>query len=131
IRVLQFALGIAVMGLYVEDCINARKAGKYMDPKWVFALSTGVISAVVAFAFIWSSTFKPHLFFPVDAIIWLLYLVVFGIFGKMYITEDPEGNAGIQRMKNAVWVVLATWLFWTATALWGGLALWRQKKARS
>ena len=33
-----------------------------------------------------------------------LWIVVFGIFGNLYIKENAEGDAGITRMKNAVCV---------------------------
>ena len=36
----------------------------------------------------------------------ILYTALFGLFGRMFIRENPEGNAGIQQMKNAVWVDL-------------------------
>jgi len=42
---------------------------------------------------------------------------VFGIFGKMYIKEDPEGDAGIKRMKAGVWVDLTNMLLWLIAAL--------------
>jgi len=45
-------------------------------------------------------------------IIFILWIALFGIFGKMYIHEDAEGNGDIIRMKNAVWVDLAAALLW-------------------
>ena len=38
---------------------------------------------------------------------------------QMYIKENPEGDAGIQRMKNAVWVDLTNALLW----LFGSVAM--------
>ena len=37
----------------------------------------------------------------------------------MYIHEDPEGDAGIQRMKNAVWVDLTNMLLWLFSSIHG------------
>jgi len=34
----------------------------------------------------------------------------------MYINENAEGDAGIMRMKNAVWVDLTSALLWLITA---------------
>lgn len=45
-------------------------------------------------------------------ILFILWIALFGIFGKMYIHEDAEGNGDITRMKNAVWVDLAAALLW-------------------
>jgi hypothetical protein len=35
----------------------------------------------------------------------------------MYIKENAEGDAGVQRMKNAVWVDLVNMLLWLITAV--------------
>ena len=47
----------------------------------------------------------------------------------MYIKENAEGDAGVQRMKNAVWVDLANALLW----LFGSVAMfvyWLSHKER-
>ena len=36
----------------------------------------------------------------------IMFTALFGVFGKMFINENPEGDSGIQQMKNAVWVDL-------------------------
>lgn len=36
---------------------------------------------------------------------------------QMYIHEDPEGDGGIRRMKNAVWVDLVNMLLWLIASL--------------
>jgi hypothetical protein len=45
-------------------------------------------------------------------ILFVLWIALFGLFGSMYIHEDPEGNADIERLKNSVWVDLANALLW-------------------
>jgi hypothetical protein len=49
----------------------------------------------------------------------------------MYIKENPEGDAGIQRMKNAVWVDLANAILWLLSAVYGLLQFFRNRKKRS
>jgi len=125
LRFFQFVLGIAVIGLYAQDLDRARKAGSYADSKWVFATVTGTLSAIWALLMLVPRAAAFPLFFG-DALIWLFWLVVFGIFGKMYIKEDPENvghgdGPGIQRMKNAVWVDLINMLLWLVTAAWGAV----------
>jgi len=46
LRLLQFALGIAVIGLYAQDLQHAAQAQIYMDARWVFAVVTGSLSAI-------------------------------------------------------------------------------------
>lgn len=126
VRLLQFVLGIVVIGLYAQDLLKASKAGKYMDSKWVYAVSVGSIASFSAVALV---VIRGWFFFIIDVLVWFLYLVLFGIFGKMYIGEDPEGNKGIIRMKNAVWIILVNMLLWIGTAIYGGVVFWKAKKA--
>lgn len=57
----------------------------------------------------------------------ILWVAVFGVFGKMYLNEDPEGNPGIQRMKNAVWVDLTNVILWFITACLGAILFFRSR----
>ena len=56
-----------------------------------------------------------------DTTLSILWVVVFAIFGKMYIHEDPEGDKGVGRMKNAVWVDLINMLLWFMTSISGAV----------
>jgi hypothetical protein len=47
-------------------------------------------------------TVRVPFIFVWDFVLFVLWIALFGIFGAMYIKEKPEGNSGIQRMKNAV-----------------------------
>ncbi|KAH6643807.1 hypothetical protein C7974DRAFT_6707 [Boeremia exigua] len=131
LRFFQFVLGITVIGLYAVDLDNARKAGKYTDSKWVWAVVCGTLGAVMALAAMVPYLMKSWYFFFVDFLVFVCYLVAFGIFGKMYIPEDAEGNKGIIRMKNAVWVLLANMLLWFITSVWNGFKFWKHRHART
>lgn len=130
LRFFQFVMGITVIALYAIDLDNARKAGSYVDSKWVWGVVCGTLGAIISLVFM-VPFIKAWFFFYVDSFVFLCYLVAFGIFGRMYIPEDAEGNAGIIRMKNAVWVLLTNMLLWLVTAVYGGIAFWRSRKART
>jgi len=49
----------------------------------------------------------------------------------MYIHENAEGNGDIQRMKNAVWVVLTSALLWLITAVAAFGYWWRHRERHS
>jgi hypothetical protein len=128
LRFFQFVLGITVIGLYAIDLDRARKAGVYIDSKWVWSVVCGTLGALVSLLFMLPLV-KAWFFFYLDAFVFLCYLVAFGIFGKMYIPEDAEGNKGIMRMKNAVWVLLTNMLLWLITAGYGAVVFWKNRKA--
>lgn len=130
LRLFQFVMGLTVIGLYAVDLDNARKAGKYVDSKWVWAVVCGTLGAITSLAFM-LPLIKAWFFFYVDAFVFLCYLIAFGIFGKMFIPEDAEGNKGIMRMKNAVWVLLTNMLLWLITAVIGAVVFWKSRKART
>jgi hypothetical protein len=116
LRFFQFVMGL--------------KHGKYVDSKWVWAVVCGALGAITSLVFMLPVA-KAWFFFGVDALVFLCYLVAFGIFGEMFIGEDPEGNKGIIRMKNAVWVLLTNMLLWFISAVVGGVMFWRTRKART
>lgn len=130
LRFFQFVLGITVIGLYATDLDSARKAGKYIDSKWVWAVVCGTLGSLVSLLFMLPLV-KAWFFFYVDVFVFLCYLIAFGIFGRMFIPEDAEGNKGITRMKNSVWVLLTNMLLWLVTAVLGAVVFWRSRKART
>lgn len=139
VRFFQFVMGLTVAGLYGVDLSNARKKHVYADPKWVYAEVTAGLGALTAliylmapFMFKASLAVRPRLNLPLflwECILCILWLTLFGIFGKMYIGEDPEGDAGIVRMKHAVWVDMTNLALWTITATWCGMRWRRGMKA--
>jgi hypothetical protein len=63
-----------------------------------------------------------------DAILFFLWIVLFGVFGNMFIKENADGDWSVQRMKNAVWVDFGSALLWLITAVvvtW----LWRRERS--
>jgi hypothetical protein len=128
LRFFQFVLGITVIGLYAIDLDRARRGHKYIDSKWVWSVVCGTLGALTALLFMLPLV-KAWFFFYVDALVWLCYLIAFGIFGRMYIPEKAEDNKGITRMKNAVWVLLTNMLLWLITAAYGGFVFWKNRKA--
>ncbi|KAH8590708.1 hypothetical protein B0O99DRAFT_691266 [Bisporella sp. PMI_857] len=130
-RFVQMVLALTVCGLYGVDLTAARKQGKYTDGKWVYAEVTASLAAVTALLYIFPFTVKVPLLFVWDTILFILWIALFGLFGNMYIKENAEGNSGIKRMKNAVWIDLVNALLWLISA--GGMAIywWRHRDRRS
>lgn len=132
VRFIQFALALTVCGLYGVDLGSARKAGVRSDGRWVYAVVLGVLSAVTALVYMIPMVArKVPLLFAWDAILFFLWIVLFGIFGKLFINERAEGDGGIQRMKNAVWVVLVNMLLWLLTAVAMATTWWQGRHSRT
>ncbi|KAF2114117.1 hypothetical protein BDV96DRAFT_109811 [Lophiotrema nucula] len=125
LRFLQIVLGLTVITLYAPYLVRAHKQGKYQDSKWLYASITGGLSMGFA-VLLWF--LRGWLFFCLDILIWFQWLVLFGIFAKLYVPENPEGNKDIQKMKNAVWILLINNLLWLATAIWGGIKYFQVRK---
>jgi len=135
LRFLQLVFALAVVGLYAQDLNKARKEDKYSDGKWVFATVVGSLSAVTALIFmilpILISSTTIAILFAWDAILFILWCAVFGLFGSMYIHANPEMDSGIQRMKNAVWVDLVCLLLWFITSVIGAIWFIRGRNNRT
>ena len=87
----------------------------------VYAEVTASLSAVTAVLYLIPFVSRIPMLFVWDLILFILWIALFGIFGKMYIGTRAD-DYGIQRMKNAVWVDLANALLWLITAC--GMAIY-------
>ncbi|EEH02800.1 predicted protein [Histoplasma capsulatum G186AR] len=140
LRFLQFVFGIAVIGLYAQDLIRQRKDTGGFDPKWTYATCLGTISSLSAVIYFTiplampAFSLLPSVNLPTlvyDSIVSILWLTLFGIFGKMYMTKHAaEGDVDTIRMKHSVWVDLANLALWAATAAWAGARWWKSGKGR-
>jgi len=122
-RLLQIIFALTVVGLYGVDLHKANRENKYSDGKWVYAVVVGSLSAPTALAYLVPFVHRIPFLFIWDTILFILWITLFGIFGKLFIHENPEGNGGIKRMKNAVWVDLVNALLWLFSAV-GMAAYW-------
>ncbi|KAF7563550.1 hypothetical protein G7046_g600 [Stylonectria norvegica] len=120
-----FALALATCGLYGTDLHKAHEHDKYADSKWIYAVVVGSISAVTCVVYFIPPILRVGGFFVAiwDFILFILWIALFGVFGKLFIHENPEGDGGIKRMKNAVWVDLTSALLWLIVAV-GVLGYW-------
>ncbi|KAK3348923.1 hypothetical protein B0T25DRAFT_445373 [Lasiosphaeria hispida] len=127
----QFVLAITVCGLYGVELNRASKAGKPADGKWVYAEVVGGLSAITAVLYFIPFLLRFALVWVWNLVLFILWIALFGIFGKMYINENPEGNGDMQRLKNAVWVVLANALLWLIATLAHFVYWWGHRERRS
>ncbi|CAG8137902.1 unnamed protein product [Penicillium nalgiovense] len=142
LRFLQFVFGLTVIGLYGKDVHHDHSEKHAWHSKWVYALVTAFLATVTAaihlilpFVMRKAKSGAAQLLLP--QFVWefavtVLWLTLFGIFGKMYIGAHPVekgdktddaisalGDASkITRMRHAVYVDVVNLVFWVMSASW-------------
>ncbi|OBT57407.1 hypothetical protein VE04_02572 [Pseudogymnoascus sp. 24MN13] len=97
-----------------------------------YAIVVGTFSAITALIYLIPVTMKKmSILFVWDTLLLFFWIVLFGIFGKLFIKEDAEGNKDIQRMKNAVWVDLVNMLLWLVSSVAVGIYWFKHRHNRS
>ncbi|KAK4039582.1 hypothetical protein C8A01DRAFT_46991 [Parachaetomium inaequale] len=127
----QFVLAVTVCALYGIDLDRARRANVQADGKWVYAEVVGGLSALTAILYCIPFILRFALVWAWNLVLFILWIALFGIFGKMFINEDAKGNGDMQRMKNAVWVVLASAILWLIGVLAHFIYWWAHRERRS
>ncbi|KAG5979048.1 hypothetical protein E4U55_005626 [Claviceps digitariae] len=128
-----FALALAVCGLYGQDINSSQKVDGYSSSNWVYAVVVGSLSAITC-VFYFIPALLRHSGVVGAAwnfILFILWIALFGVFGSLYIHKDAKGDHGIQRMKSAVWVDLASALLWLFSAVGMTIYWWRHRDHRS
>ncbi|KGO68946.1 hypothetical protein PITC_077750 [Penicillium italicum] len=150
LRFLQVIFGLTVLGMYGRDVHHDHSEEHTWHSKWVYALITAFFATVTAaihliLPFVMRKAKPgagpgPALLLPQFAwefVVTVLWLTLFGIFGKMYIGVHPVessssktgtttittpsalGDASkVNRMRHAVWIDLLNLVFWVMTASW-------------
>ncbi|KAK4102816.1 hypothetical protein N658DRAFT_514944 [Parathielavia hyrcaniae] len=127
----QFVLAVTVCALYGIDLDRARKANAHADGRWVYAEVVGGLSALTSILYCVPFILRFALVWAWNLVLFILWIALFGVFGQMYINEDAHGNDDIQRMKNAVWVVLASAILWLVGVLAHFVYWWGHRERRS
>ncbi|KAK4125157.1 hypothetical protein N657DRAFT_643986 [Parathielavia appendiculata] len=127
----QFVLAVTVCALYGIDLDRARKGNVHADGRWVYAEVVGGLSALTSILYCIPSILRFALVWAWNLVLFILWIALFGVFGKMYINEDAKGNGDIQRMRNAVWVVLTSALLWLVGVLAHFIYWWGHRERRS
>lgn len=143
LRLIQFALGLAVIGLYGQDI---KPSESKPDSRWVYAVVVGFLGSITTFTYLVlnllvmkSRPLRERLgvrlpVFVWEAVVVVNWLVVFGIFAKLWLGnghldggEEKDGKE--QRMRRAVYVDLVGLVLWGGSAAWMGIRWWRGRLA--
>lgn len=131
-RSLQFLFAIIACGFYG----NAdRKDENGFSPEWIFAITVAGASAITAVLFIAATPlsaipyfgsklklFKTYRAFAWDLILFIAWIVVFGIFAGIFLKRDSDDSYKGSKagpMKIAVWIDFINSLFWLTSGAYG------------
>jgi hypothetical protein len=136
VRFLQIITGFAIVGIF------AHFIGKHRTsrPEWIFATTTGLLSAVTGVVFI-----IPSMAAPFQAFYWDLVLAIFhvilavGIIGKAFLSAKIKTGLNgeqlaalgmnVDKMRKVEYLVIVSGCLWLLTALAGGLIFMKQIRA--
>ena len=93
-------------------------------PPQSYAVAVGAMAAITALVYMPLTIFAGTIMwlFAWDLLLFILWIAVFGLFASLYLHENPEGDGGVQRMKNAMWIDLVNMLLWFITGVGGVVA---------
>ncbi|KAJ5573939.1 uncharacterized protein N7459_008366 [Penicillium hispanicum] len=159
LRFLQFVFGLTVIGLYGTDVRHDHQDKDSWSARWVYALVAAFLATATAAVHMClpfcmrrvNYTPSPALRLPQfvwEFVLCILWLTLFGIFGKMYIGVYPSSDSDsskrdtsssatsglgdaskINRMRHAVWVDLVNLVMWVFTASWVLLRWLKSRRA--
>jgi len=127
VRFFQFIFAITILALYGVDITNQRHANGHADGRWVYGLVVALLSAITALIFM-VPFFKTYKAFGWDVLLFFFWVIVFGIFGHLYIPTSPYNDS---RERSAVWIDLINMLLWLISALFGLLMFFRSRNGKS
>ncbi|KFH42955.1 hypothetical protein ACRE_063060 [Hapsidospora chrysogenum ATCC 11550] len=148
-RGLQFILALVACGFYGNRVDADRKDDDGgFSPEWIFAIIVGGVSAVTAAVFIAVVPLgalpflgsrlkfvKTYRAFALDFALFILWIVVFGIFAGIFLPRDGDDErykgASTGAMKTAVWVDLVNAIFWLITGAYGAVKTFLGRKTNA
>lgn len=67
--------------------------------------------------------------FAWEGVVCLLWLVCFGVFGKVFLPSSHGAGGYEGKMWRAVWVDLVCWGVWGISMVWFGVRWWKARAA--
>ncbi|KAH8147679.1 uncharacterized protein LAJ45_08143 [Morchella importuna] len=130
LRALQLLIALVITGIYGRDLHRASQVHESADSRWVYAMVVAALTILTTLIFLVPAV-RCARFWPADGALFFLWMVLFAVFGKLYLGEDCEGSGACGRMKTAVWFDLVGMLLWLATFVGGAFLFWKERHSRT
>ncbi|KAI0472912.1 hypothetical protein GGR56DRAFT_589202 [Xylariaceae sp. FL0804] len=123
-RAIQFLFALVVIGVYGHRVDLDHRAGKAQASAWVYAVAVGGLSCLTCVVYAIPNPFYvPHRLFAWDAVLFVLWLALFGTFAAIFLHLPPGESTyqgtDVTMEKHVVWLDLVNCLFWLGTAAYG------------
>ncbi|KAF6790026.1 uracil phosphoribosyltransferase [Colletotrichum sojae] len=144
-RGLQFVLALIAVGLYGNRVHADDRADEGFSAEWIFAVVVAGSSALSAVLFVAATPlgaipyvggkiklFKTYRAFGWDLFLFIMWIVVFGIFAGIFLKRDGEDEykgSSTGLMKTAVWVDLVNAILWLVSGVYGCLKTFLGERA--
>lgn len=90
LHLILLVLAAVTAGLYGADL----NGGGRSDGRWVFAVVVAVISAVTALLYLLPFVLRFMVVWVWDFVLFVLWIAVFGVFGRVCVPDNPSSNGG-------------------------------------
>ncbi|WYZ43252.1 hypothetical protein EsH8_VI_000951 [Colletotrichum jinshuiense] len=136
-RGLQFIFALIACGFYGNRVDADRKDNDGFSPEWILAITVAGASAITSILFVAATPlgaipyvgskiklFKTYRAFAWDLVLFVAWIVVFGIFAAIFLDRDSDDSykgSSTSLMKIAVWIDLVNALLWLFSGVYGAI----------
>ena len=131
VRGLQLLFGIIIVGFYGHRVDVDRRAGTGQSAEWIYGVFVSGLSCIIAVVFavmapagVVSDKFKTHRLFFCDLVLFILWLIAFGVFAGIFLKRDDKldyKGASTKVYRSSVWVDLVNVILWLISGVYGAI----------
>ncbi|KAF3761620.1 hypothetical protein M406DRAFT_223020, partial [Cryphonectria parasitica EP155] len=138
VRGLQFLFGLIIVGIYGVRVGDGQKNAADASSAWWFGMIVAVLACISALILAFTAPFgmvskrcKTHHMFGWDLSIFLLWIIVFGVFMGIFHNRSSDdsykgSSTGVE--KSAAWLDLVNALFWLVSGVYGAVKTWAGRR---
>ena len=138
LRGLQLLMALVVVGFYGHRVDVDRRAGTPQSGEWIYGVTVAGLSGVTAVVFAlagaagaFSDRLKTHRLWAWDFVVFILWIVAFGLFAGIFLKRDDAldyKGASPKVMRPVVWLDLVNAVLWAVSGVYGVVKVFLGRK---